>query len=277
MIKLEPLKVKCSWPVYKATTEDGKSVFVKVTTPEAINETSRFISDVGECRFLPKIVDLDIPQLSGKAYLCLEWLDAKHVNAEDMTDAQADSLVSGYLEFSNAISEIKGVSPRKKEETPEFFYSKIVEYAKRHPVASKFISHLIEIPENLRTFSNHKLVCTHGDFQSLNYGFCGDEFSAVFDLSLTYSLVCEDIAYAFTERARRSSLSERKRKRLCELFVRCMRNSPWPKEEWMIAINRSRLRIAAHRIAKHPNSPLTALDVAHRDKYLRKFQSLIMV
>jgi aminoglycoside phosphotransferase (APT) family kinase protein len=276
MIKLEPIKVRCAWPVYKATTDEGKVVFVKVTTPEALKKTFRCLSAAGRCRFLPKIVPLEIPELSGKEYLCLEWIDAKYINAEDMTDAQADSLLTGYLQFSDAIAQIKDVPARKEEEKTEFFYAQIMQYAKHHPVAAMFIRDLIDIPEDLRSCSNRKLVCIHGDFQPLNYGFCGEEFSAVFDFeSITYALACEDIAYAFTERARRSSLSDRKRKRLCELFVRCMHNSPWPEEEWMIAINRSRLRIAAHRIAKHPNSPFTAIDVAHRDKYLRKFQNAV--
>lgn len=276
MIKLEPIKVRCTWPVYKATTNEGKVVFVKVSTPEALKKVSCFLSDVGCCRFLPKIVPLEIPELSGKDYLCFEWIDAKHINAEDMTDTQADSLLTGYLQFSEAIAQIKEVPARKEEEKTEFFYAKVMQYTKHHPAAAIFIRDLIDIPEDLRSCSNHKLVCIHGDFQPLNYGFCGEEFSAVFDLeSMTYALACEDIAYAFTERARRSSLSDRKRKRLCELFVRCMHNSPWPEEDWMIAINRSRLRIAAHRIAKHPNSPFTAIDVAHRDKYLRKFQNAV--
>lgn len=276
MIKLDPVKVKCSWPVYKATTDDGKVLFVKVATPESIKATSQFLAAVRDCEFLPKIVSLDIPELSGKDYICTEWIDVKHVNAEDMTDAQADSLIDGYLQFSDAISDVEGVVERREKESVEFFHAQLVQYGKRHPIVARFIRPLIEIPENQRSYSGCRLVCIHGDFHSLNYGFSGDEFSAVFDTeSVVLALACEDISYAFTERLRRSCLGARKRRRLYELFMRCMQRSPWPKEEWLIAINRSRLRIAAHRVAKHPNSALTAIDIAHRDKYLRKLQIMV--
>lgn len=275
-MKIQAIKVKCSWPVYKATDDDGRDYFVKISSPELIKEARELLAEAGESEFLPKIVDLEIPEFAGKNYICLEWVDAKHIEPEDMTDSEADSLVDGYLRFSKTLAKITRITEREAAEKTDYFYERVADYAKSHPVVSRVMKDLVEIPESERSYSNHTEVHIHGDFHSLNYGFRDGRLAAIFDPDkMTKGLRCEDVAYAFSERCRRSSLAPAKRKRLESLLMRCISRSPWPKEEWIIAMNRFRLRIAAHRIAKHPDSPFTAFDIARRDKNLRKLSAMI--
>ena len=232
------MRAGCTWPVYRAAAPDGRPVFVKVAPRDRVERTKAFLKVAADCPLLPKVVDFDIPELAGRDYVCLEWMDAGRVNAEDMTDAQADSLLAGY--------------------------------AKRHPLVGCLVAPLVGIPETERTYGGRATVTIHGDLQPKNYGFRGDSLAAVFDIDgITKGLACEDLAYAFTERCRRAELTDAKRRRLADLFLRLVRNSPWPKDEWRIAVNRDRLRIAARRVASHPHSPLTAFDIARRDRPLR--------
>ena len=162
------------------------------------------------------------------------------------------------------------ISPPPAEETCERLYADVAGYAKRHPLVGCLVAPLVGIPETERTYGGRATVTIHGDLQPKNYGFRGDSLAAVFDIDgITKGLACEDLAYAFTERCRRAELTDAKRRRLADLFLRLVRNSPWPKDEWRIAVNRDRLRIAARRVASHPHSPLTAFDIARRDRPLR--------
>ena len=268
--RLEPMRAGCTWPVYRAAAPDGRPVFVKVAPRDRVERTKAFLKVAADCPLLPKVVDFDIPELAGRDYVCLEWMDAERVNAEDMTDAQADSLLAGYLGLSSVMARATDVMPPPAEETCERLYADVAGYAKRHPIVGRLVAPLVGIPETERTYGGRATVTIHGDLQPKNYGFRGDSLAAVFDIDgITKGLACEDLAYAFTERCRRAELSDAKRRRLADLFLRLVRNSPWPKDEWRIAVNRDRLRIAARRVASHPHSPLTAFDIARRDRPLR--------
>lgn len=268
--RLEPMRAGCTWPVYRAAAPDGRSVFVKVAPRDRVERTKAFLKVAADCPLLPKVVDFDIPELAGRDYVCLEWMDAGRVNAEDMTDAQADSLLAGYLGLSSVMARATDVMPPPAEETCERLYADVAGYAKRHPIVGRLVAPLVGIPEAERTYGGRATVTIHGDLQPKNYGFRGDSLAAVFDIDgITRGLACEDLAYAFTERCRRAELTDAKRRRLADLFLRLVRNSPWPKDEWRIAVNRDRLRIAARRVASHPHSPLTAFDIARRDRPLR--------
>ena len=270
-MRLEPLDVGCTWPVYRATADDGRALFVKVAPRDSIERARDFLSRAADVTFLPKVVDADIPELAGRDYICLEWIEAERVNAEDMTDAQAANFLDGCIRLSGALQRAVDVMPQPEEETPERLYAAVAGYARRHSLVGRLVAPLVGIPESERSYCGRPLVTVHGDLQPKNYGFRSEALAAVFDIDgLTSGFACEDAAYAFTERCRRAELAPEKRARLVELFLRMVRRSPWPKEEWVVAVNRDRLRIAARRIESHPRSPLTAFDIARRDRPLRQ-------
>ena len=162
------------------------------------------------------------------------------------------------------------VAPIAAEDSPDGEYEILQRYAERHSVAGRLLKPILSIPETERSYGNHPLVTVHGDLQPKNYGFDGDRFAAVYDTDdLTKGLACEDACYAFTERMRRSELTTSERRRMTDLFLRLVVHLPWPRDEWLIAVNHSRLRIAARRLEKHPDSIFVAFDIARRDKPLR--------
>ena len=270
-VDLEPLDVRCAWPVFKATAIGREPMFVKVTERAAAERTLEFLAASEGCPFLPRPVLAEALAFEGHAVLCLEWKASERVNAEDMTEGQLGSFVAGCRILSDALARYRGpITPLTEADSPRGQYAALRDYAGRHPVMAWLLKPLLDIPEAEREYGSRELAIIHGDLQPKNYGFDGDRLAAVYDTDdLTEGLACEDAAYAFTERARRSELSAAKRRRLAELFLHCVELSPWPKDEWLIAVNHARLRIAARRLEKHPDSAFVAFDIARRDKPLR--------
>ena len=270
-VELEPLDVECAWPVYRATAIGCEPMLVKVTERAAAERTLAFLSAAEGCPFLPRPVLADAPAFGGHAVLCLEWKASERVNAEDMTEGQLGSFAAGCRILSEALAHYRGpITPLAEADSPRGQYAALRAYADRHPVMARLLRPLLYIPDAEREYGARELAIIHGDLQPKNYGFDGDRLAAIYDTDdLTTGLACEDACYAFTERARRSELSAAKRRHLAELFLRMVELSPWPKDEWLIAVNHSRLRIAARRLEKRPDSVFVAFDIARRDKPLR--------
>ena len=270
-VELAPLDVECAWPVYRASAIGCEPMLVKVTERAAAERTLNFLSAAEGCPFLPRPILADAPDFEGHAVLCLEWKASERVNAEDMTEGQLGSFVEGCRTLSEALVRYRGpITPLAEADSPSGQYAALRDYAARHPLMAWLLRPILDIPEAEREYGARELAIIHGDLQPKNYGFDGDRLAAVYDTDdLTEGLACEDACYAFTERARRSELSAAKRRRLEELFLRMVELSPWPKDEWMIAVNHARLRIAVRRLEKHPDSAFVAFDIARRDKPLR--------
>ena len=271
-VDLRPIGVRCAWPVFRASAVGCEPMFVKVTERSAAERTLAFLDSAAGCPFLPRPLVSEPLDLDGLAVLCLEWRDSVPVNAEDMTEGQLGSFVAGCRGLSAALVNYRGpITPLAEAESPDGQYAVLRRYADRHPIMARLVLPLLDIPESERAYGDRELAIIHGDLQPKNYGFDGDRFSAVYDTDdLTEGLACEDAFYAFTERARRSELSSSARQRLTDLFLRMVGLSPWPKDEWLIAVNHARLRIAARRLEKRPDSAFIALDIARRDKLLRR-------
>ena len=273
---LEPLSVRCAWPVFRGRLSDGRQVFVKLVRRDFAERTLRLLAALRPTEFLPRPVLTTAPAFGDAAVLCLEWKETSCVPAERMTDGQCGSFIAACRRLSGVLSDYADDVRPLGEESPESLYAVVKSYARRHPVVARLIRPLIEIPEADRSYHGRACVTIHGDFQPRNYGFKDEELAAVFDFdALTTGLACEDAAYAFTERARRSELTGRERRRLEELFARVVADCGWPIADWRLAVAHARLRIAARRLAKHPNSAFVAIDIARRDRGLRSLADLL--
>lgn len=271
-VQLEPIRVKCAWPVFKATSIGCEPMFVKVTDLAAARRTLDFLAGAGDVSFLPKPIHPEPIPFNGHSVLCLEWKESVRVDAEKMTEGQLGSFLDGCQRLSKVLADSRiAVTPQEGEDSPRELYCALQRHALRHPLTGRFfLKPLLSISESERSYGSRSLVTIHGDLQPRNYGFDGDRFAAVYDTDdLTEGLACEDACYAFTERARRLELSAAERRRLTDLFIRFVEMSPWPKDEWLIAVNHARLRIAARRLGKHLDSAFIAFDIARRDKPLR--------
>ena len=274
-LTLVPLDVACAAPVFKGVCEKESPMFVKLALPRSAERFVSFLRAAGPDKLLPRVLCEPFP-MGDRVVLCLEWKEVVRVNAEEMSEWQASSLLSGCVRLSGILQRAQDIADPPEEEATEFMRERLARYCARHPFVGRFLRELAELPDDACMYGDRKLVTVHGDLQPKNYGFVGNDLAAVFDFDdVTRGLACEDLAYAFTERARRSALSASGRRRLQELFARTVRDSPWPVEEWRIAVNRSRLRIATRRLAKRPDSVLVVLDICRRDRPLSKLLEAI--
>ena len=276
VLTLEPVRVRCRWPVFRAVSPGCAAAFVKLTERAFAERTLALLAVAEDCPFFPR------PQLpeafcfDGLYVVCLEWKDAVCVNAENMTEGQFASFAAACRALPDVLGRFGGALRPIGEDAPERQYGALAEYASRHPLAGMMLKPLLSIPESARTYGGRACVTIHGDFQPRNYGFDGDRFAAIFDFdALTTGLACEDAAYAFAERARRAELSAAARRRLEEMFARLVATSPWPREDWRIAVSHARLRIAARRLEKHPDSVFVAFDIARRDRPLQRLDAIL--
>ena len=268
-LRLSRLGVACRWPVFRGEIPGRDPIFVKVSRRDEVRRTLEFLTVAGDCQLLPRPAWPDPIDFGEGSVLCLEWKEGRTVPAEVMSDVQAESFLEGCVKLSRTLARFPEGARPDEEDDPVHQHAVIAAYSSRHPVLGRLLTGLACLPEEERTYGARPLVPIHGDLQPKNYGFSGDEMSAVYDFEeLTLGLACEDAAYAFTERCRRLGPG-RRRERLIELFVRMVKMSPWSSDEWRIAVNHCRLRIAARRLAKHPDGWWVAVDIVKRDRPLK--------
>ena len=267
--RLTPLKVKCTYPVFKGEADGASPVFVKVGTREEWTRTRGLLKTIGDCGFFSRLVT-EVPiDYRGHAVFVMEWKESRVVFPEDMNLRQIDSFVASCVRLGEALQHAHAAV--RSADSPEELYADLAQYVSRHPVTGKLLKGLAEIPENERTYGNCPRAVCHGDFHAKNFGFAGDEFAAVYDFDkLTEGLKCSDLVNALMERFSCFHLSWAERRRLKDASRRILARCPWPREELVIATNVVRLQFAARRIRKHPNSAWVAFDVWRRDQKIRE-------
>lgn len=276
-VELGDIPVGCSWPVFSARIPKVGKVFVKIGLKRQISRIYSFLKSAGPCRLLPVPVSSGPLALGDHFVACLSWQTGERIDAERMSEAQADGFIRGCVELSECLQKAGDVVKlTEAEESPGKIADIFEMYRSRHRFVRGAMNGLASIVPMVRNLGGFRIGVIHGDFQPRNYGFDGDEMSAVFDFDdLTESLPCADAAYAFVERARRQELSAADRHRLMANFRIAMKGAPWSRDEWQTAISFYRLRIAARRLVKHMRSPLVALDVWRRDRLLDAFSAEI--
>ena len=276
--RLTPLRVKCTYPVFKGEAEGASPVFVKVGTKEEWTRTRDLLKSIGDCGLFSRFVVEEPIDYKGNAVFVMEWTESRVVFPEDMNPRQIESFVAGCVRLGKALA---GAGRRDADGTvtgtsPEGLYGDILQYVARHSFAGWMLKELVAIPAAERTYGAHPRTICHGDFHAKNFGFVGDEFAAVYDFDkLTEGLACGDLVNALMERFSCLGLSRATRQRLKEVTRRIVAAVPWPREELVVAANIVRLQFAARRIRKHPNSSWVALDVWRRDRALREFEGLL--
>ena len=275
--RLTPLGATCTYPVFKGETDGGGRMFVKVGTFDEWRRTVNLLGDVGGCGLFPGFLTEARIEFHGLAVFVMEWRDAEVVYPEDMTERQADSFVDACARMSASLQGARDFASLSGSRlAPELLYEDIVRYARRHTVAGRMLHSLLNIPSGERTFGRRPLAVVHGDFHAKNFGFRGEELSSVFDFdSLTQGLACGDLTDALVERYSCLGLTAGARRRLKAVTRRIVARAPWPREEFVISCNVARLRFAARRIRKHPDSAWVALDVLRRDRKIREMLEAI--
>ena len=275
--RLAPLAVKCTYPVFRGEAEGLSPVFVKVGTADEWARTVAILRELGDEPFFARLLSDKFISYRNCAVWITPWIEGRTVALDEMSDAQARSLVDGCVGLSRALQRVTAFtrladSPRD----PECAWRVVSDYAARHPLAARPLRALLRLPASSRSFDGRRLAVVHGDFHSKNYAFTGDKFSAVFDFDkLTEDLPCGDFVQTLAYRFSELSLKRRTRQRLQAVTRLMLASAPWPREDLSLMANVWRLRFAAHRIRRHPNSLWVGFDAARRDRRLAELSQLI--
>lgn len=273
-LRLLRVSVACRWPVYRGEAPKEASIFVKVARPAEVRNTLALLASVGVCDLLPRPILTEPLDFGEFSVLCLEWKESSVLFAEKMSEAQLESFREGCLALSRALSQVVVPLSVKESDDPSRQYAALADFVTRHRLAGRLLRELTGLPAAERTYGTRPLVPIHGDLQPKNYGFAGSRMTAVYDFEeVRLGLACEDATYAFMERCRH--LGGERHRRLVSLFLKLMDLSPWPADEWLVAVNHCRLRIASRRLEKHPDGMFVAFDIWRRDRPLRKLYDII--
>lgn len=270
--RLTPLPVKCTYPVFRGDAEGAAPIFVKLSSVDDWQRALAVRKALEGCDLIAPFLTDRLLKYGDLAVSVHAWVEGETVFPEDMSEKQMMGFVAGCVRLSEALRQAgETVRARDESRLPETLYRVVAEYGKRHPVAARLLWSLIALPEAHRSPSPERAQLIHGDFHAKNFAFRGDELAQVFDLDQpTVGLPCSDLTDALVERFSVLSLSSAQRRRVracaCEIFSRV----PWSREDLETAINILRLRFAARRILKHPNSAWVAVDIARRDCKIRE-------
>lgn len=270
--RVEPLVVKCTYPVFKGIAEGGGNFFVKLGEMEEWRRTAALLEQVGGGGLFAALMIREPVVFDGKALFVSEWKGAQTVFPEEMTEDQIEGFVAGCKDLSRTLRTVSGYEPVAGSQLdPEVLHRVIVEYAKRHRFAARAFRDLVELPQEKRSYRGRRLTVVHGDFHAKNFGFEGNRMSVVYDFDkLTEGLGCGDFVNAIGERFSLLSMGREARERLRIAASAAFSAAPWPKDEMEIAINVLRMVFAARRLKKHPNAPWVALDVRRRDNRIKE-------
>lgn len=281
--RLVPVAVKCTYPVFRGDAPGAKPAFVKVGTVEEWTRTTAVLREVGDC-------DLFARPLTGKfvgwwgggrddglAVIVFPWREGRTVFPEDMDDEQARGFVDGCVRLSRALRPVTAfVRDADSPLSPDRVYASVAGYAARHPLAARPLRGLVRLPAEARSYAGRRLAVVHGDFHARNYFFDGGRLSGVFDFDkLTEDLECGDFVQALASRFATMAVAADARRRLGEVTRRMLAFAPWPRDELALMANVWRLRFAARRVERHPDSPLTGVDAYRRDRLLRELSRII--
>lgn len=285
-LTLERRPLDCISRVYRARCSDGRSLFVKWGFADAPCAVELVRRNPGH-RLLPRRVVADDLRFGDRPVFVFEWRDARQIPVERMTDAQFASFVAAKDELSAILNE-PGMAGYMREYAasrprdpdvrgpaadPADCLETVRKYAAMHPFAGRLLAPLLALgPEDVRRRDGARLAVNHGDLHPGNFGFEGDEVSVFFDFdNLAFEYPVEDFARVFAESARKSGLAAHPllRRRLFERF-RALASARGEPDEWRFAVNRFRLYFARNSLRRRMFGWRVALNVAARDRRLRR-------
>lgn len=261
-IELEALLTGGNSRIYLGKSGERR-YFVKY--PDACGRMYGVLRAASGCACLPQsFLDAPLPFADG-FISCLSWRPADFVPVENWSDAQLESFLAAYGEFFAVLQRTDDVGAHEDDES---YYRTIADYAGRHPLAVRYLKPLLSLAVEERTYrSDERLMVTHGDLHGRNYGFCGEAFACFYDIdNVLWGYATEDLAYTVLDRAQRRSVTGAKFARCVEVLRRMMAHLDRPMREWRVAINRKRLRQAASKVARRPDSLVPALDIWLHDR-----------
>ena len=259
---LSPLSQTGDSRIYELTA-DGHVWFVK--WPDEMARMYPLLKAAGDCPYLPRSAfDAPVP-LAGGFLSCVEWAPSETVHPEMWTDGQLASFMAAYASFYAAIQNTSEVGAPEDDEAS---YAVVCGYVRRHPFARLMLRPLLDLPPEERTYRRgERLQVTHGDLHSRNYGFNGQEFAYFYDIdNVLWGHAADDLAYTVLDRAQRRSVSGVRFDRCVEILRRMVESFGGETREWRVAINRKRLRQAASKIERRPDTLIPAVDIALRDR-----------
>jgi hypothetical protein len=276
--RLKPLKFKCTYPVFRGSTETEKyAAFIKVATKEEWMRTLTVLREVGDNDLLPTLLTEQFIPYGDYAVIVLKWKAGYVTQLDEMTERQVGGLVYGCFHLNEILRKAKHFTPMLGSlRDPDVAWKVVTDYAARHPIAARPLRDLLSLPPDVRRYYGRELTIVHGDFHARNYAFLGGKLASVYDFDkLTQDLSCGDLIQTLVYRFSELNLTRAQRQKLWAVTRKIFTCTSYTREDMVTMAHIWRLRFAAHRIRKHPDSWWVGYDIARRDRRIVELVNII--
>ena len=205
--------------------------------------------------------------------LCLSWCDGVRLFPDRLTDSQMEALADDYLEFSTAMQSSTDLAP----------LDPVLDWRQKTldqctGVWGGVLRRMIEreLPVEGVTYDPKRLKVIHGDFHHGNFLFVDHRVAGYFDFEeFRPGYPAEDLVRYVTVCSEHLHFHELYRlKRLLAAFRLLVRQAPYGKDEWHVAVNAMLL----YRTEKYIRRGLGLLQVIRlnlRFRFYRAMSSII--
>lgn len=205
--------------------------------------------------------------------VCLSWCKGVRLSPDRLSRDGMRHFLDEYLRFSESLQRTSAILPpmdprENMRHVQDWFHG---------PLADRFKAEIRDLmdPDDL-TYRPSALKVIHGDFHHGNFLFADGRLSGIFDLEeFRYGYPAEDIVRYFVCASEHLRWFEvLRRRRIREAFAETVRYLPYPRHEWMVAINGLHLRMLESR-AERGYGPLGTIDLRRKSRLYAAFRRIV--
>jgi len=214
------------------------------------------------------------PVFRGYNLLCTSWCEGVRIFPDRLTDDQFRAFLDDYLEFSAAMQKCVGVFPLlplvKMRIGLLTFTGGMWRWLLR-----LFVDR--EIPEHTLVYRDSLVRTVHSDFHHGNFLFVDGRVNGYLDLEeFRKGYPAEDLIRYLVCAAEHLRWYELQRgRRICARFAQAVRQLPYSRDEWLLAINSRLLVKVCSKLQGHRIGPFQLANLFFKARFYRRLKSCL--
>ena len=205
--------------------------------------------------------------------LCFSWIPGGGKYFDRLTDAERKNFLASYAEFLHALRDDGFILPPWEfGETRGRLWERVRELRCR-----PLLREIEQIPSASLRHTPERMRIIHGDLHYGNFFFDGDRVSGFLDMEeWRFGYPAEDlIRYVIVSAEHLHWFSWKRRRYLLQAFSALVRETDYPEDEWMLAIDGYLIRKLAKKIPLTRLSPFLRINLPWRIRFYRALRERV--
>lgn len=258
---------------------DGFTFVVKCSPPSRHGLFVRLLKNM-EClrgtKAMRCVFERECPrEFRGYELVCLSWCAGASLFPDELSDEELSAFLADYRAFSESLQTIKDV--REPRPIPEWREAFLVKSRRRWTAVLHRLTEEVSVEDC--AYRPDLLRVTHGDFHHGNFFFENGRVSGYADLeAIRLGYPTDDIIRYFTCAAEHLHwYAFRRRRGVLRRFASVVRQLPYSRHEWMVAINGrflGKVFQKTHCVGRI--GLLAALNLRYRARFYRALRKIVI-